>query len=75
MHKLDDAVELVIKELPDQLCESGPRFRAQHQKVKKIIATYGRHLHRNDILARHSTPDEELYVSVGDFPHLAKKGP
>lgn len=75
MHKLDDAVELVIKELPDQLCESGPRFRAQHQKVKKIIATYGRHPHRNDILARHSTPEEELYVSAGDFPHLAKKGP
>jgi uncharacterized protein (DUF924 family) len=75
MHKLDDAVELVIKKLPDQLCESGPRLRAQHQKVKKIIAAYGRHPHRNDILSRHSTPEEELYISAGDFPHRAKRGP
>ncbi|AXI41822.1 hypothetical protein C1J02_07635 [Sulfitobacter sp. SK011] len=50
-------------------------MRAQHQKVKKIIATYGRHPHRNDILSRHSTPEEELYISAGDFPHLANNRP
>lgn len=75
MHRLDDAIGLIIERLPDQLCESGPRLRAQHQKVKKIIATYGRHPHRNGILSRHSTREEEQYLSEGDFPHLAKKGP
>ncbi|WP_110570902.1 DUF924 family protein [Yoonia vestfoldensis] len=75
MHKLEDAVELVIKELPDQLRESGPRLRAQHQKVKKIIATYARYPHRNDILSRHSIPEEDLYISAGNFLHRANSGP
>ncbi|MBT8411613.1 MAG: DUF924 domain-containing protein, partial [Octadecabacter sp.] len=75
MHMLDDAVELVIKKLPDQLCESGPQQRAQHQKVKKTIASYGRHSHRNDILSRQSTREGEIYISAGDFPHRAKRGP
>lgn len=71
MHMLDDVIEDVIKKLPEQLCVSGPRFRAQHSKVKQIIETYGRHSHRNGILLRHSTHHEALYISAGDFPHLA----
>ena len=71
MYGLDDAIEEIIEKLPEQLCESGPRLRAQQSKVKRIIETYGRHPHRNDILCRHSTPQETRYISDGDFPHLA----
>jgi uncharacterized protein (DUF924 family) len=71
---LDDAVEEIIKKLPEQLYESGPRLRAHQSKVKKIIETYGRHPHRNDILSRHSTAQETRYISAGDFPHLTKSG-
>jgi uncharacterized protein (DUF924 family) len=75
MHDLDDVVEGIIEQLPEQLREVGPQFRAQHAKVKQVIETYGRHPHRNSILSRHSSPQEELYISAGDFPHLANSGP
>ena len=74
MHNLDDVVEGIIEQLPEQLREVGPQFRAQHAKVKQVIQTYGRHPHRNSILSRHSSPQEELYISAGDFPHLANSG-
>lgn len=71
MHPLDDAIEEVFEKLPEQFCEGGRRRRAQLPKVKLIIETYGPHPHRNDILSRHSMPQEALYVSVGDFPYFA----
>lgn len=42
----------------------------QARDVRKIIATFGRHPHRNRILNRKSTAAEEAYITKGQFPHM-----
>lgn len=44
-------------------------FRAQNQRVREIIAQFGRHPHRNPIYGRVSSPAEAAYIAAGDFPH------
>ena len=43
---------------------------AQAGDVRKVIAAFGRHPHRNAVLARASTPAEVAYIEGGQFPHL-----
>lgn len=43
----------------------------QAGKVRQIIASFGRHPHRNMILGRPSTEAEAAYLETGAFPHLA----
>ena len=46
-------------------------YPVYHQaEVRRIIASFGRHPHRNAILGRRSTPEEEAYLEKGAFPHL-----
>lgn len=42
----------------------------QAHEVRKVIAAFGRHPHRNQALGRQSTPAEEAYIAEGRFPHL-----
>jgi len=37
--------------------------------VRKVIAAFDRHPHRNKVLGRESTPAEEAYIAGRDFPH------
>ena len=37
--------------------------------VRKVIAAFDRHPHRNNVLGRESTPAEEAYIAGRDFPH------
>lgn len=49
-----------------------PIYRAlvkQARDVREVIATFGRHPHRNEVLGRHSSPAEEVYLREGNFPH------
>lgn len=46
----------------------------QARDVKRVIAAFGRHPHRNQILGRQPTPAEEAYLKDGDFPHLRAFG-
>lgn len=62
--------EELIADLPEALSGLGPRLRAQNSRVRGVIARFGRHPHRNAILGRPSTPDEEAYIDTGDFPHV-----
>lgn len=41
----------------------------QARDVRKVIAAFGRHPHRNEILNRKSTAPEETYIAKGHFPH------
>lgn len=41
----------------------------QAGQVRRVIASFGRHPHRNAILGRNPTPEEEAYLQRGDFPH------
>ena len=42
----------------------------QTRRVRDVIARFGRHPHRNAVLSRPSSPEEEAYIAGGDFPHL-----
>lgn len=42
----------------------------QARDVRKIIAAFGRHPHRNGILNRTSTDAEKTYIAKGQFPHM-----
>ena len=42
----------------------------QAREVRKIIAAFGRHPHRNGLLGRQSTSAEQAYIAKGRFPHL-----
>src|SRR5690625_5412000 len=41
----------------------------QARRVRDVIARFGRHPHRNALLDRPSTPEEEAYIARGEFPH------
>jgi uncharacterized protein (DUF924 family) len=41
----------------------------QARDVRKVIAAFGRHPHRNKILNRKSTSAEDAYLAKGQFPH------
>jgi uncharacterized protein (DUF924 family) len=62
--------EGIAEEAPTQL---QPIYRAlvkQARDVKEVIVAFGRHPHRNQVLARRSTPAEEAYIVERQFPHL-----
>jgi len=65
-------VDKIAANLPAGLAPMGDRLREQHQRVIDVIASFGRHPHRNAVLGRPSTPAETAYVAAGDFPHLRK---
>lgn len=61
------------------LAEAPPELRAMYEMGVKqpglqrtVIARFGRHPHRNAVLGRVSTPEEEAYIREGVFPHLSK---
>ena len=62
----------LVSDLPDNLQLFKERSVAQAERVREIIRQFGRHPHRNPILGRISTPEEEAYIATGDFPHLRK---
>ncbi len=72
MDMLIEMCRVLSDDIPPQLAELKGMPEAQNVRVRGIIERFGRHPHRNPILGRISTPDEEAYIAGGDFPHLAK---
>lgn len=72
LQALDGLAARIAAEYTGPLEEMGPGFVTQHERVKDILARFGRHPHRNAILGRVSTPDEETYIATGDFPHVRR---
>lgn len=68
---MDRMAEELIADLPACLAAAGDRIRAQNARGRAVIERFGRHPHRNGILGRVSTREEEAYIAAGDFPHLA----
>lgn len=62
------ARELVLG-APERLRGVYQRPVDQVTRVQAVIARFGRHPHRNAILGRVSTPEEEAYIAEGAFPH------
>ncbi len=59
----------ILEEAPKHLIPSYRRSLEQNDIVTGVIERFGRHPHRNAILGRISTADEEAYIAAGEFPH------
>lgn len=69
-------LELVSKLATELVQETPPEHQpllefsaAQAQRQRNIIARFGRHPHRNEILGRRSTPEELEYLTHGQLVH------
>ena len=69
MERLIDEAAKLLEIAPDHLSSFYKLGVEQSERVRDIISVYGRHPHRNGILGRISTPEEETYVAKGEFPH------
>ncbi|WP_299350746.1 DUF924 family protein [uncultured Shimia sp.] len=72
MQKLPPVIDRIVAKMPDCLAPMADGFTNQHERVCGVLARFGRHPHRNAVLGRPSTPEEEAYVADGDFPHVRK---
>ncbi len=61
--------EEIAKQAPASLQPIYQSLVKQAGDVRKVVAAFGHHPHRNRVLGRQSTPQEEAYISEGDFPH------
>lgn len=62
------ADDLVQQASPD--CRAWLEFSAaQAHRHRDVVARFGRHPHRNEVLGRQSTPDELHYLAVGELVH------
>ena len=68
----EELTERIIAKLPDSITKMGDGFRGQNAMVRANIERFGRHPHRNAVLGRPSTVDEEAYITAGEFPHERK---
>jgi len=69
---LDQAIAIadaLIAQAPPALRKAYEMGAQQPRKHRAVIAQFGRHPHRNAILGRVSTPEEEVYLAEGVFPH------
>jgi len=65
-------VEGLIEPGPPELRGILKHSAAQARGHRDVIARFGRHPHRNEILGRTSTPEELAYIARGDFVHLRR---
>jgi uncharacterized protein (DUF924 family) len=61
--------EGVAQEAPARLRRIYEFSAAQARGHRDVIARFGRHPHRNDILGRTSTEEERGYIAEGNFVH------
>ena len=62
----------LIEAAPEQLRLNYRLVEDQNRLARDVIARFGRHPHRNAVLGRISTPEEDAYIATGEFPHLRK---
>lgn len=62
----------IAARLQSPLEDMGAGFLRQADRVRGIIARFGRHPHRNPVLGRPSSPEEAAYIATGDFPLVRK---
>ena len=59
----------ILEDAPDNLKGVYEFAAGQPRKHRAVIAKFGRHSHRNEVLGRTSTPEELEYIAKGVFPH------
>ncbi|MCR6741718.1 DUF924 domain-containing protein, partial [Aeromonas dhakensis] len=61
--------ERIAREVPEPLRPLHEFSAGQARGHLDVITRFGRFPHRNPILGRASTPEEEAYLAKGDFVH------
>ncbi|MCA0872673.1 DUF924 domain-containing protein [Seohaeicola saemankumensis] len=78
LERMDRAIALAdaqVAAMPAPLRAHYGDMGNQPRRVRDIIRRFGRHPHRNPVYGRLSSPEEEVYIATGDFPHTRKIGP
>jgi len=73
LERLDLLIKLreeIATQAPPHLLPVYQSLVKQAQDVRQVIAAFGRHPHRNQLLGRQSTRDEQTYLGKKQFPHL-----
>ena len=73
LERLDLLIRLrqeIASATPDKLRPIYRSLVKQAEDVRRVIAIFGRHPHRNESLGRQSTPAEKEYLENGDLPYL-----
>src|SRR5690554_1742550 len=73
LERLDLLIKLreeIAAQAPPRLLPVYESLVKQARDVRQVIAAFGRHPHRNHLLGRQSTPEEEAYINEKQFPHL-----
>jgi len=73
LDRLDLLIELrkeIATRAPSHLQPIYQSLLKQAGDVRQVIAAFGRHPHRNQLLGRRSTRNEEIYLGERQFPHL-----
>ncbi len=73
LQRLDMLISLradIAAAAPTYLRPIYSRLADQARDVRKVIAAFGRHPHRNEIINRESTAAETTYIAKGQFPHM-----
>lgn len=61
--------EEIAVSAPDHLQPIYRSLVKQAKDVREVIAVFGRHPHRNQVIGRQSKPAEQAYIARGEFPH------
>jgi uncharacterized protein (DUF924 family) len=61
--------EAIVKEAPQEHRGMLEFSASQARGHRDIIARFGRHPHRNEVLGRKSTPEELDYLATGQLVH------
>jgi uncharacterized protein (DUF924 family) len=61
--------EALVKEAPEEMRAMLEFSANQARGHRDIIARFGRHPHRNEVLGRQSTPEELEYLATGQLVH------
>jgi uncharacterized protein (DUF924 family) len=72
LENLDLAVQLteeLVKSAPPEYQALLAFSASQARAHREVIAQFGRHPHRNQILGRHSTAEEQAYLQAGQLVH------
>lgn len=64
--------ERIARDSPEHLRPLYEFSANQARGHREVIRRFGRFPHRNPILGRHSTPEEEAYLATGDFVHTRR---
>lgn len=69
LNRVVEIADEILEEAPEHLKDVYEFAAGQPRKHRAVIARFGRHSHRNEVLGRQSTNEELEYLATGDFPH------